>query len=216
MINNENLQKNVQDAIKWEPLLNAAEIGVIAKDGVITLSGIVDSYLKKTQAEEAARKVIGVKAVVEKIEVKISGSGNKNDTEIATEILNVFGWNDELPKETITVKVENGWVTLDGVLKWNSQREAAQRLLNNIVGVLGVNNQIKIKSELLDQIEKDEIVSAVGRNWAINNQEIKVSVSGNKVTLYGRVDSLYQKDEAGRIAWNAPGVLAVDNELIVN
>jgi len=114
MKKNEDLQKDVQDAIKWEPLLNAAEIGVIAHDGIVTLTGVVDSYAKKSEAEEAAKSVAGVKAVVEKIEIRFGNSWNKNDTEIATEVLNALKWNWEVPGEKVKVKVEDGWVTLEG------------------------------------------------------------------------------------------------------
>jgi len=123
MKSNADLQRDVQDAIKWEPLLSAAEIGVIAKEGVITLTGQVDSYWKKTEAEEAARSVAGVKAVVEKIEIKFANdSFKKDDNEIATEVLNAYQWNVEVPGDQVKVKVEKGWVTLEGELDWNFQK----------------------------------------------------------------------------------------------
>lgn len=215
MKNNEALQKDVQDAIKWEPLLNAAEIGVIAKDGVITLTGIVDSYAKKLEAEDAAKNVAGVKAVVEKIEIKFGSAGRKNDNEIANEVLNALRWNWEIPSDRVKIKVEEGWITLEGELEWNYQKEAVQKSANNLVGVRGVTNSIKIKSETSDEIEQKDIERALARNWAIDDHNIQVKVSGNRVTLNGTVDSLYQKDEAGRIAWNAPGVSTLDNELVI-
>jgi osmotically-inducible protein OsmY len=216
MKNNAELQKDVQDAIKWEPLLNAAEIGVTAKDGVITLTGIVNSYAKKSEAEHAAKSVAGVNAVVEKIEIKFGGDwANKDDNEIANEVLNAFKWNWEIPNDKVKVKVERGLVTLEGELSWNFQKEAAKNEVKNLLGVIGVINNIKIKSETNDAIEKNELEKALARNWSINNQDIKVKVSGNKVTLLGIVGSLYQKDEAERIAWNTPGVWTVDNELTV-
>ncbi len=216
MKNNEELQKDVLDAIKWEPLLNAAEIGVTAKDGIITLTGIVDSYAKKLEAEDAAKNVSGVKAVVEKIEIKFDGIGKKTDNEIATEVLNAIKWNWEVPNDKVKVKVEDGWITLEGELTWNYQREAAKRSVKNLVSVKGVTNSIVIKSEALDNIEQKDIERAIGRNWAIDGQNILVNVSGKKVTLKGTVQSSYQKEEAERIAWNAPGVWIVENELIVN
>jgi len=216
MKRNEDLQKDVQDAIKWEPLLNAAEIGVTAKDGVVTLTGVVDSYSKKLEAEDAAKNVDGVKAVVEKIKIKFSSNlGIKDDNEIANEVLNAFKWNWEVPNDKIKVKVEDGWVTLEGVLEWNFQREAAKNLVNNQIGVKGLTCNITIKSETHDDIEKKDIENALGRNWSIDDDDIEVKVSGNKVTLNGTVHSFYQKDEAERIAWNAPGVWIVDNELVI-
>ncbi len=216
MKKNEDLQKDVQDAIKWEPLLNAAEIGVIAHDGIVTLTGVVDSYAKKSEAEEAAKSVAGVKAVVEKIEIRFGNSWNKNDTEIATEVLNALKWNWEVPGEKVKVKVEDGWVTLEGELHWNYQREAANKTVKNVIGVKGVSNNITIKSETHDAIEKRGIERAFVRNWSMCDQDIDVKVTGNRVMLNGTVDSLYQKEEAGRIAWSAPGVWAVDNELVID
>lgn len=215
MKSNEDLQRDVQNAIKWEPLLHAAEIGVTAIDGVVTLTGTVDSYAKKYEAEEAAKKVYGLKALVEKIEIKFSSTWKKDDTEIATEILNVLKSEWEIPNDDIIVKVENGWVRLDGEVQWNYQREAAKKVVKQLSGVLGVTNDIKLSAETHDAIEKKDIQDALTRNWSISEQDIDVKVLGNKVTLNGMVDSYYQRDEAGRIAWNAPGVISVDNELVV-
>lgn len=212
MTNNEVLQKDVQDAIKWEPLLNEAEIGVTAKDGVITLTGIVDNMVMKSEVENAAKNTAGVKAIVEKIEVAYGGL-KKGDTEIANEILNAFNWYKELPKDKVIAKVEDGWVTLEGELKWNYLKETAKNSICNIVGIKGVTNNIKIKSDSQDGIEKEDIERALERNWAINEKDIHVNIAGNKVVLNGTVHSIYQKEEAERIAWNAPGVLTVENEL---
>jgi osmotically-inducible protein OsmY len=216
MKNNAELQKDVQDSITWEPLLNAAEIGVTVKDGVVTLTGVVDSYSKKLEAEDAAKKVTGVKAVVEKIEIKYGSDwGKKDDNEIATEVLNALKRDWRIPSDKVKVKVEKGLVTLAGELQWNYQKEAAKHALINLRGVKSVSNNITIKSEIQDHIEKKDIESALKRNWSIDDRDIKVNVSGHKVALAGTVNSWYQKDEASRIAWNAPGVWTVDNELVV-
>ncbi len=215
MKNNAELQKDVQDAIKWEPLLNAAEIGVTVKDGVVTLTGTVDSYTKKTEAEDAAKKVAGVKAVVEKIDIKLAHWGATTDAEVATEVLRAFKWNWQVPNDKVKVKVEDGWVTLEGELHWNYQREAAKDAIKNLLGVKGVSNNIKIKSERHDAIEKMDIENALRRNWSINDDDIDVEVFGTTVTLTGTVKSWYQRDEAETIAWNARGVWSVDNELVV-
>jgi osmotically-inducible protein OsmY len=215
MKTNEELQKDVQDAIKWEPLLNAAEIGVTAIDGVITLSGIVDSYARKSEAENAAKNVTGVKAVVEKIEVKFDHTSQKSDPEIASEVLHAFNWNWKIPGDKIKVKVEEGWITLEGELQWNFQRETATKLVNNLSGVKGVIDKITIKSETNDEIEKTDIERAIARNWSLANLVVQVLVSGNRVMLNGTVHSLYQKEEAERIAWNTPGVWTVENQLVI-
>jgi osmotically-inducible protein OsmY len=209
------LQNDVQNAIKWEPLLNAAQIGVAVDDGIVTLTGSVDNYSKKVQAEDAAKSVAGVKAVVEKIEIEYGSWGTTTDADIAKEIISALKWNFEVPNDKIKVKVENGWVTLDGELPWNFQRDAAKNAVSKLNGVKGVSNNIKIKSESEDAIEQKDIESALERNWSINDEDIEVKVSGSKVTLSGTVASWYQKDEAGRIAWNAPGVEMVINDLVV-
>jgi osmotically-inducible protein OsmY len=206
MKKNEDLQKDVQDAIKWEPLLHAAEIGVIAEDGIVTLTGVVDSYAKKTEAEHAAKTVKGVKAIVEKIEVDYGNLGKKQDVELAKEVVESFKWDWAIPSDKIKVKVEKGWVTLEGEVNWNYQREAAKKALNGVAGARGVTNSIQIKAEKQDAIEKRAIENALARNSVLDAQHIQVKVAGHQVVLNGVVHSLYQKEEAGRIAWNAPGV----------
>ncbi len=215
MKTDEELQKDVQDALKWEPLLNSAEIGVTSIKGVITLTGLVDSFSKKTEAEDATKKVTGVKAIVEKIEVKFNDFDKRDDIEIANEILNAFNWNSAIPNDKLQIKVEDGWVTLEGELFWNYQSEAALKSVKNLLGVKGVKNYVTIITDTTDEIEKKAIEHALTRNSLINAKDILVEVSGNKVTLNGTVSSLHQRDEAQRIASNAPGVISVNNELLV-
>jgi osmotically-inducible protein OsmY len=217
MKSNADLQKDVQDAIKWEPLLHAAEIGVTAKDGIVTLTGTVDSYFKKREAENAAKNVLGVKVVVEKIEVVlISRWATKTDNDIASEIVNAFKWNRQVPDEKVQVKVEKGWITLEGELNWNYERVAAYDAVKHIMGVVGVHNKITIQSETHDAVEKGLVERAIARNWSINDCDIRVGVSGTLVTLTGSVRSLYERDEAARVAWNAPGIRMVHNEIVVD
>lgn len=215
MKSNANLQQDVQDAIKWQPLLNAAEIGVTAKDGVVSLTGVVDSYSKKTEAEDAAKSVAGVTALVEKIEVKYPSSFTKTNAEIANEVLSALKASWEVPNDKVKVKVENGWITLTGELGWNYQREAARDAIVNLMGVTGVTNNITIKSESMASVEKAAIENALKRDWAFYKNDIRVQVSGHRATLTGTVASIYEKDAAGSIAWNAPGVWSVNNELTV-
>jgi osmotically-inducible protein OsmY len=215
MKNNEQLQKDVQDAIKWQPLLNAAEIGVTAKDGIVSLTGVVDSYSKKSEAECTAKNTAGVTAVIEKIEVKVPNSWSKNNTEIANEVLKALKNRWDLPQDKVKVKVEAGWITLTGELNWNYQKEAARDAIKDLRGVTGVTNNITIKSESNDPIEKEDIEAALQRNWSFYDNDITVEVNDHKATLTGTVSSIYQKEEAGRIAWNAQGVYQVDNELVV-
>lgn len=215
MKTNSQLQKDVQDAIQWEPILHAAEIGVIVNDGVVTLTGTVDNYAKKLQAEKAAKGVAGVKAIVENIEVKLAGSQKRNDVDIAEDVIFALKTDLLVPDEKVQVKVENGWVTLEGNVHWDFQRAAAKRAINNIQGVHGVFNHLKIKSELNDELEKKSIEGALTRSW-INDSNIRVHVTGRTVRLTGTVDSIHQKEEASRIAWKTPGIWHVDNDLIVD
>lgn len=216
MKTNEDLRRDVRDAIKWEPLLQEAEIEVTAKDGVITLSGTVDSYGKKSEAEEAAKRVKGVKVVTDQINVKqIDESITRDDADLGNEILNAYQWTQEIPSDRVTVKVENGWITLEGDLQWNYQRDAAERLIRELSGVKGMSNNIIIKSEPSSQIDKVAIESAFTRSSSIIEEDIHVRVVKNKVILTGTVSSCHEKDEAARQAWKAPGVEIVYNELIV-
>jgi osmotically-inducible protein OsmY len=215
MKTNEELQKDVLEAINWEPLLNASEIGVIVNDGVVTLTGIVDSYAKKEEAENAAKSVAGVKVVVEKIDVRLDKiSGKKDDKEIADDLIKVVKWNSQIPKEKIRAKVEEGWVTLEGEVEWNYQREAAYDIAKYQYGVKGVTNNISIIINK-DQIERETIERAFRRNLFLDDSNITVEVSDNNVTLKGVVPSWMQKDKAEKIAWKAHGVQDINNQLKV-
>lgn len=216
MKTNEELQIDVQNAIKWEPLLNTAEIGVTAIDGVVSLTGVVDSYAKKLEAEDAAKKVIGVKAIVENIEVKFSNSWSKTNVEIANEVLNALKLNLSVPEDKVNVKVEDGWVTLEGDLSWYYQKEAAKSSVNYLAGVKGITNNIKIRSEYNDLIDQKDVEKAISRSWSIDNNDIHVKVSGSTVTLTGSVSSWYQKEEAARIVWKTKGIWHVENKIVVN
>lgn len=214
MKNNEELQTDVEKAIKWEPLLHMAEIGVTADNGIVTLSGVVDSYSKKCEAENAAKNVTGVKRVIEKIEVSLYSSRNKRtDGEVAYEVVSSIHANRMIPNDKIHVTVQQGNVKLDGKLEWNYQKELTEKMVGKLYGVKGVVNNIEIDSKTDAAIEKRDIKEALRRNWSINADHINIDVSGTKVTLTGSVAAWYQKNEAERIAWNAPGVKTVDNNL---
>ncbi|MDF2553572.1 MAG: hypothetical protein K0R77_2847 [Chryseobacterium sp.] len=215
MKTNAELQKDVQDAIKWEPLLNSAEIGVIVKNGIVTLTGTVDSYAKKLQAEHATKNVSGVKILVEDIEVKLPDPRSKTDVEIAGEIIAAFNANSIIPQEKITVKVENGWVDLDGEVSWEYIRNITENAVKYLPGVKGIYNNITINPEIRNTVEKKDVEQALKRS-SIDSSEINVSVSGTTVTLTGNVHTWYQKEEAGRIVWKTPGIQDVKNELTVD
>ena len=209
------LQNAVLEAIKWEPLLRNTTIVVTAANGIVTLSGVVDSYAKKQGAEHAAKMVAGVKAVVGNIGIDFGGLAERADAVIAGELLEAIKWNQQFPHNKVTVKVEHGWVTLEGELTWNYQRDEADKLVNTILGVKGLTDKITILPVSGSNIEKQAIKNALGSNWSVTKQGIEVDVSGNMVTLRGKVHSFYQKEEAGRIAWKTPGVGQVYNKLVI-
>lgn len=214
MKTDEVLQKKVQDAIAWEPILNAAEIGVTAKNGIVSLTGSVDNYAQKVEAENAAKKVAGVKAVVEKIEINYNHT-IKTDEDIAMEAIDSIKWNASVPDDNLKIIVSKGWVYLQGVVDWSYQKLAAKKAVENLPGVKGVIDTIQIKSADFDKIEKTAIENAIHRNSSLYDKDINVTVKGNVVTLTGTVTAHFQKEEAERIAWNSPGVWTVNNLLTV-
>lgn len=210
------IQQDVMEELTWEPLLHASEIGVAVKNGVVTLSGTVDMYKKKTLAERAAQRVTGVKAVAEDIEVKLLPDDKKNDAEIAEAILTSLKWHSALQAGKIKIKVENGWVTLDGETEWAFQCKAAQRIIENTIGVTGITNRIKIVPLLSPSEVKRRINSAFHRSATVDSEKIEITVDGNKVILSGKVRSYAEKKDAESAAWMAPGVNSVQNRLEID
>lgn len=209
------MRQDVCDALGWELMDAASAVTVQASHGVITISGRMHSLARKMQAEAAARNVEGVRSVVDRIDVAVNAWEQKNDMEIKAEILNAFRWNWNTLNDSITAEVANGWVTLSGILEWNYQKEAAKTTASNLIGVKGVTNNISIRSEGDVQANKEHIERALRGHAAIDATDIDVAVSGHDLTLSGSVESWYQKELAERIAWKAPGVSKVHNELHV-
>lgn len=207
------IQQDVQDQLKWEPLLNAAQIGVAVKDGIVTLSGNVDSYFKKIHAENAAKKVIGVKAIAEDIQVGVSPLYKKSDSEIAQAVLNALKWHSSVPDDKIKVKVEDGIVTLEGEVEWDFQRRIAKEAIIGLPSVRMINNNITLKPVVTPENVKQRISSAFHRTASLDAGRINVEVLGSKVKLTGVVKSVSEKEDAVSAAWSAPGITEVQHML---
>lgn len=209
------IQKNVMEQLRWEPILGTAEIGVAVKTGIVTLSGQVNSYAKKLAAERAAKKVAGVKAVAEDIQVQIWPDSQKTDLEIAQAVVNALKWHSAVADEKIKVKVENGVVTLSGEADWEYQRNMAETAIENLNGVKRVVNEIKIEPKPIAGDISKQISTAFHRYASIDAHKVQVSVLADKVSLNGTVRSWSEREQAEDAAWAAPGVNQVVNNLVV-
>jgi osmotically-inducible protein OsmY len=207
------IQKDVMEELRWQPYLNASQIGVAVKNGIVTLSGQVDSFSKKLAAEKAAKKVAGVKAVAEDIQVGISPSFRKTDAEIAEAVLNALKWHTAVQEEKIKIKVEDGVVRLEGEVEWDYQRTNAKSAIENLTGVRSVVNLIRLKPKVTSADIQQKIRSAFQRSASVDAGKIITEVAGSKVSLYGKVRSLAEKEDAEIAAWNAPGVVNVESHL---
>jgi osmotically-inducible protein OsmY len=215
MSHDNHLQEAVLEELNWEPSVTAAHLGVAANAGVITLTGHVESFAQKHAAETAVRRVKGVKAVAEEIEVRLPYATKRSDEEIAAAAIGRFEWDVSIPRDTIKVTVDKGWVTLTGEVDWHYQKDAASMDVRALFGVVGVSNQVTIKPTVNTSNISDDITHALGRSWFFDPKTISVSAQGGKVRLTGTVSSWHDRQVAASTAWAAPGATAVENDIAV-
>lgn len=208
------LQRDVLDELKWDPKVDHSQIGVTATKGVVTLSGFVPTYAEKVAAEKAARRVEGVKAIAEEIEVRFASDPKTSDTEIAQRILDTFAWDVTIPHDKLSVKVERGWVTLTGRVDWHYQKDAAQKAAGKITGVKGISNLVEVQAQPSALDVKDRIMAAFKRSSVVDASTINVVVDGNTVKLGGRVHGWNERQVAEHAAWSAPGVSKVEDNIV--
>jgi osmotically-inducible protein OsmY len=215
MITDKQLQHDVLNELEWEPSVTSSNIGVAAKAGVVTLTGHVPRFSEKIEAERVAKGVLGVKAVANDIEIHLPGSSERDDTDIAEAAVSALKWNSSVPADKVKVTVRNGWLTLEGEVEWQFQRQAAVSAVTYLQGVKQVVNKITLTPRPQPKDIKAKIEAAFKRRAEIDAGHVMVDAYGSTVTLKGKVDSWGEYSEAERVAWSMPGVMTVDNDLTV-
>lgn len=216
MRSDSDIRRDVEDELRWDPDLDPTDIAVTVNNGVVTLAGFVRSYVQKYQAEAAAKRVAGVVGVANDLEVRLAGIDERPDPEIARDAIARI--KNELPYswEKFRVIVKNGWLTLEGDVEWNYQRQRAEEAVRRVRGVKGISNSIEVKPRVAPTEIRRKIEEALRRAAELDASRITVETTGNEVILRGTVRSWAERQEAERAAWSAPGVAKVDNRIIVS
>jgi osmotically-inducible protein OsmY len=215
MLGNMQLQQRVLEALDWEPGLEAKQIGVAANGGVVTLTGIVRSYADRYTAERVIKRLSGVKAIANDLEVRLPGDFRRSDGDLAAAAVRALEWDVNVPNDRIKIRVTDGMLTLEGQVEWQYQRQAAEQALKNLMGVRGVNNQLTLTPRLTPSDLKNRIEAAFKRTAELDARGIKVETTGGKVTLTGSVHTWAEREEAEDAVWAAPGVNLVEDRLAV-
>jgi osmotically-inducible protein OsmY len=209
------LQRDVIEELRWDPAIKEKEIGVAVSDAVVTLTGSVESYAERWAVDRAVERVSGVKALANEVSVKLPSSFVRSDSDLAHQIVEALRWDVQVPDERIKAKVARGWVTLEGDVDWAFQREAAERDVRSLTGVSSVTNVIRVKSPIATADVSQKIKDALRRRADRDADRIRVEAMGDVVTLKGTVSSFAERRAAEGVAWSAPGVREVKDELIV-
>lgn len=210
------LKKDVMAELEWDPAIEATQVGVAVKDGVVTLTGHLDTYAEKTAVERAVSRVSGVQAMAVELDVKLEPTLRRHDADIAAAAESAFKWHALIPAERIRVKVEKGWMTLSGEVDWEYQRHNAEKAVRNLLGVVGVSNAITLKAQIAPSNITSRIKDALTRQAEEEAKHIEVSVKGSRATLQGTVHSWSERSAAAGAVWAAPGISEVVNELRVS
>lgn len=209
------IQRDVMEELRWDPVLHSAEIGVTVKDGIVTLLGYVDNYIQQLAAENAAKRVKDVRAVAVDLTINLPHEQRRTDSDLAAAALNALKWSSFVPEDRIKLKVDKGWISMDGDVEWQFQKESAYHAVKDLIGIHGVINHIIVRPRLSPVIVKDVIKKALERSAEIEADRINILTDGGRIVLKGKVRSWAERNEVERAVWATPGVIDVKDELTI-